>query len=199
MYSWSLLSSFIYSYIWYDKYTYVLFCNIIIRYIVYLVGWEVSLPVKNMPPPPRPFFKSNPVCCHCSYLLFICLLCWCCLLLCKLSPRGRLKCFFFGQYNDFDLIWLYLGTLSDFKNCVTDNLLWAELLYFGVLVKEITQQLFLNHFIEKLSNSSILGVKFHFWQILSFQTNFLAQMYQAQKCALWGGGWSKNVLKLTVQ
>ena len=53
---------------------------------------------------------------------------------------------------------LYLGTLWDFKNCVTDNLLWAKLLYFGVFVKEIIQKLFLNHFIGKLSNSSILGV-----------------------------------------
>ena len=73
---------------------------------------------------------------------------------------------------------LYLGTLWDFKNCVTDNFFWAKLLYFGVLVKEIIQKLFLNHFIGKLSNSSILGVKFQFCEILSFQTNFLAQMYQ---------------------
>jgi hypothetical protein len=72
-----------------------------------------------------------------------------------------------------------IGTLWDFKNCVTDNLFWAKLLYSGVFVKEIIQKLFLNHFIGKLSNSSILGVKFQFCQILSFQTNFLALMYQA--------------------
>ena len=54
------------------------------------------------------------------------------------------------------------GTLRDFKNCVTDNLFWAKLLYFGVFVKEIMQKLCLNHFIGKLSNSSILGVKFQF-------------------------------------
>ena len=31
------------------------------------------------------------------------------------------------------------GTLRDFKNCVTDNMFWAKLLYFGVFVKEIMQ------------------------------------------------------------
>jgi hypothetical protein len=72
----------------------------------------------------------------------------------------------------------YVGTLWDFKNCVTDNLFWAKLLYSGVFVKEIIHKLFLNHFIGKLSNSSILGVKFKFCQILSFQTNFLPLMYQ---------------------
>jgi hypothetical protein len=74
---------------------------------------------------------------------------------------------------------LNVGTLWDFKNCVTDNLFWAKLLYFGVFVKEIIQKLFLNHFIRKLSNRLILGAKFQFCQILSFQTNVLAQMYQA--------------------
>jgi hypothetical protein len=74
---------------------------------------------------------------------------------------------------------LNVGTLWDFKNCVTDNLFWAKLLCFGVFIKEIIHKLCLNHFIGKLSNSSILGVKFQFCQILSFQTNALAQMYQA--------------------
>jgi len=72
-----------------------------------------------------------------------------------------------------------VGILWDFKNCVTDNLFWAKLLYFGVFVKEIIQKLFLNHFIGKLSNSSIFGVKFQFCQIFSFQADFLAQMHQA--------------------
>jgi hypothetical protein len=44
-----------------------------------------------------------------------------------------------------------IGTLWDFKNCVTDNLFWAKLLCFGVFVKEIIQKLFVGMYaIEQL-------------------------------------------------
>jgi hypothetical protein len=46
------------------------------------------------------------------------------------------------QANEFLPLLYYIGTLWDFKNCVTDNLFWAKLLYAGVFVKEIIQKLF---------------------------------------------------------
>ena len=94
--------------------------------------------------------------------------------LCNITLKAEIE-----YKRNIDLFYsLNVGILWDFKNCVTDNLFWAKLLYCGVFIKEIIQKHFLNHFIGKLSKSSILGVKFQFCQILRFQTNILAQMYQ---------------------
>ena len=125
----------------FDNYTYVLFCNIIFRYIVHLVGWEVSLPVKNIP-----LFKSNPVCCHCSYLLFICVLCWCCLLLCKIFPRGRLKCFLGNK-----MIYLFLF----YQHCsprVQHNTWRKVLVYLQVALESMAEIWNLENFINMIWN-----------------------------------------------